>query len=65
MEAACLPINESSQKLLQGAGFSEDGYARHYLKIRDQWQDHLLFSLLSEDFVESPISRAAEKPSTF
>ena len=65
VEAACLPINEPSQKLLQGAGFFEDGYARQYLKIRDQWQDHLLFSLLSEDFVESPISRAAEKQSTF
>lgn len=49
IEAACLPHNEPSRRLLLGRGFSEDGYARKYLKIRGVWQDHLLFSLLSED----------------
>ena len=49
VEAACLPSNEASQKLLKRCGFSEDGYARKYLKIRGEWHDHLLFSLLAED----------------
>lgn len=49
VEAACLPHNEPSRRLLLGCGFSEDGYARKYLKIRGVWQDHLLFSLLAED----------------
>jgi ribosomal-protein-alanine N-acetyltransferase len=49
VEAACLPTNEASRRLLLGRGFSEDGYARKYLKIRGVWQDHLLFSLLAED----------------
>lgn len=49
IEAACLPNNEPSRRLLLGSGFSEDGYARKYLKIRGAWQDHLLFSLLAED----------------
>lgn len=49
VEAACLPHNEPSKRLLLGRGFSEDGYARKYLKIRGAWQDHLLFSLLSDD----------------
>jgi ribosomal-protein-alanine N-acetyltransferase len=49
VEAACLPTNEASRALLLGRGFSEDGYARKYLKIRGAWQDHLLFSLLAED----------------
>lgn len=49
VEAACLPHNEPSKNLLRGRGFSEDGYARQYLKIRGTWQDHLLFSLLSFD----------------
>lgn len=49
VEAACLPHNEPSKNLLRGRGFSEDGYARQYLKIRGTWQDHLLFSLLSSD----------------
>jgi ribosomal-protein-alanine N-acetyltransferase len=49
IEAACLPHNEASQKLLQRADFTQDGYARKYLKIRGEWQDHLLYSLLAED----------------
>ncbi len=49
IEAACLPDNEASQKLLQRADFAQDGYARKYLKIRGEWQDHLLYSLLAED----------------
>lgn len=49
VEAACLPTNEPSQKLLSRCGFIEDGYARKYLKIRGEWHDHLLFSLLAED----------------
>lgn len=54
IEAACLPNNEPSRKLLLGSGFSEDGFARKYLKIRGVWQDHLLFSLLSEDHPSRP-----------
>lgn len=49
IEAACLPHNEASQQLLLSAGFTQDGYARKYLKIRGEWHDHLLFSLLAED----------------
>lgn len=49
VEAACLPSNAASRGLLIASGFSEDGYARKYLKIRGVWQDHLLFSLLAED----------------
>jgi|TARA_A100001037_G_scaffold253962_1_gene238848 ribosomal-protein-alanine N-acetyltransferase len=56
VEAACLPSNAASRGLLVGSGFSEDGYARKYLKIRGVWQDHLLFSLLAEDH------RAAKAP---
>ena len=49
IEAACLPSNEASQRLLRGSGFNEDGFARKYLKIRGEWHDHMLFSLLAED----------------
>ena len=49
IEAACLPSNEASQRLLRGCGFNEDGFARKYLKIRGEWHDHMLFSLLAED----------------
>ncbi len=55
VEAACLPHNEASQQLLRRGGFTQDGYARKYLKIRGEWHDHLLFSLLAEDHKAGPL----------
>ncbi|MEE4235703.1 MAG: GNAT family protein [Anderseniella sp.] len=49
VEAACLPENQASRRLLLRVGFSEEGYARQYLKINGRWQDHLLFALLDND----------------
>jgi ribosomal-protein-alanine N-acetyltransferase len=49
VEAACLPGNDASRRLLQRVGFGEEGYARQYLKINGRWQDHLLFALLDSD----------------
>lgn len=50
IEAACLPNNIASKKLLEKCGFQREGYARSYLCINDTWQDHLLYALLEEDF---------------
>jgi ribosomal-protein-alanine N-acetyltransferase len=49
IEAACLPGNEPSKSLLAKAGFRQEGIARRYLQINGDWQDHLLFGLLSDD----------------
>lgn len=49
LEAACLPVNEPSIRLLRATGFSEEGLARRYLKINGRWQDHLLFAMLADD----------------
>ena len=49
IEAACLPTNEPSLRLLRKTGFTEEGFARSYLKIDGVWQDHLLFAILSGD----------------
>ena len=51
IEAACLPKNEASQRLLERLGFQEEGRARGYLKIDGRWQDHVLFGLLEEDWL--------------
>ena len=50
LEAACLPSNEPSRRLLQKVGFQEEGYARRYLRINGAWRDHLLFAMIEEDF---------------
>ncbi len=49
LDAACLPDNEASRRLLARLGFSGEGRARAYLRIAGAWQDHLLFSLLDND----------------
>lgn len=49
LEAACLPHNIASRRVLEKAGFAREGLARRYLKINGVWQDHDLFSLLQDD----------------
>ena len=49
LEAACLPPNAASLKLLEKTGFKREGIARRYLKINGVWQDHVLYALLDTD----------------
>lgn len=48
--AAYLPDNERSGKLLKRLGFVVEGYARDYLMIDGQWQDHILTSLINHNW---------------
>jgi [ribosomal protein S5]-alanine N-acetyltransferase len=48
LEAACIPTNAGSVRLLEKTGFVREGYARDYLCINGVWQDHLLFGRLKE-----------------
>lgn len=49
LEAACVPANVPSRRLLERVGFLREGYARQYLCINGVWQDHLLYALLRSD----------------
>ncbi len=49
IEAACIPENWKSVRLLEKAGFEREGLLRKYLKINGEWRDHLMFSRLPED----------------
>jgi len=49
LEAACIPTNIGSIKLLEKTGFVREGYAREYLCINGTWQDHLLYGRLADD----------------
>jgi len=49
LEAACLPTNAASMRLLERTGFKREGLARRYLRINGAWQDHLLYALLDSD----------------
>lgn len=50
LEAASMPTNAASIRVLEASGFHREGLARSYLKINGRWEDHLLFALLSEDW---------------
>ena len=49
LEAACIPANSASTRLLEKTGFQREGYARSYLCINGIWQDHLLYARLRDD----------------
>ncbi len=44
VEAACLPHNAASVRLLEKLGFAREGFAREYLCIAGKWQDHVLYA---------------------
>jgi ribosomal-protein-alanine N-acetyltransferase len=54
IEAACLPNNAASVRLLEKLNFVREGYARQYLCIAGLWQDHLMFAHLEGDPVPGP-----------
>jgi len=49
VEAACLPNNAASIRLLEKVGFTREGYARKFLCIDGLWQDHLLYGMVRDD----------------
>lgn len=49
IEAACLPHNAASVRLLEKSRFTREGLARAYLCIAGEWQDHLLYARLASD----------------
>ncbi|WP_319005098.1 GNAT family N-acetyltransferase [Acuticoccus sediminis] len=52
IEAATLPHNERSIRLLKRVGFTEEGYARRFLCINGAWRDHVLFGLVNGDTID-------------
>ncbi|QJR81254.1 GNAT family N-acetyltransferase [Alteromonas pelagimontana] len=42
-----MPQNRRSEELLRKLGFVKEGFARKYLKINGQWEDHVLTSLVN------------------
>ena len=49
VEAACIPDNRRSIRVLEKAGFQREGLLRSYLRINGVWQDHYLYALIATD----------------
>ncbi|MDO6708599.1 ribosomal protein S5-alanine N-acetyltransferase [Photobacterium sp. 1_MG-2023] len=50
-----MPGNTRSGYVLEKLGFEREGYAKRYLKIAGQWEDHILTSKIRGDLSGSPV----------
>src|SRR3712207_3445068 len=48
VQAAVVPENKASARVLQKVGFREEGLARRYLFLDGQWKDHRMFALVKD-----------------
>ena len=53
VQAAVMPRNVASIRVLEKVGFREEGFAQRYLQIAGRWEDHKLFAITAEE-VEEP-----------
>lgn len=49
LEAACLPENVPSRRLLERCKFKYEGVAQAYLQINGRWRNHVLYASLRPD----------------
>ncbi|QKV18866.1 GNAT family N-acetyltransferase [Oricola thermophila] len=47
LEAACIPDNTRSIRVLERTGFEREGYLHSYLKINGIWRDHVLYARIN------------------
>ena len=52
VQAAVLPRNAASRRVLEKAGFSREGRSTKYLQINGVWEDHEMFAITAEDWRE-------------
>lgn len=53
IEAGCAAENMASARVLQKAGFVQEGISRKVLPIRGEWKDGYNFGLLQEDWLHN------------
>lgn len=53
VQAAIMPRNARSLRVVDKLGFRREGYAERYLQIAGKWEDHELFAMTREEFVPS------------
>jgi ribosomal-protein-alanine N-acetyltransferase len=56
IQAAVIPRNAGSRRVLLKAGFREEGIALRYLEIAGRWEDHVLHAITREEW--SNLARA-------
>ncbi len=49
LQAAIMPRNQGSIRVVEKLGFRREGLAERYLQIAGAWEDHVLFALTAEE----------------
>ena len=49
VQAAVIPHNTGSRRVLSKVGFREEGVAERYLRIAGEWHDHVLYAITKEE----------------
>ncbi len=52
VQAAAMPRNKGSIRVLEKVGFRYDGFSEYYLKINGMWEHHNLYSITRENWNE-------------
>lgn len=50
VQAAVMPRNASSQRVLEKVGYRREGTALRYLCIAGSWEDHVVFAMTTEEW---------------
>jgi ribosomal-protein-alanine N-acetyltransferase len=65
VQAAVMPRNAPSRRILEKRHFREEGYAARYLRIAGRWEDHLLYALTVEEWRPDALSRSPDPAPPF
>jgi ribosomal-protein-alanine N-acetyltransferase len=50
VQAAVMPRNSRSLRVLEKAGYRREGFAERYLYIAGRWEDHVLYAITAEEW---------------
>lgn len=54
VQAAIMPRNAPSLRVIEKLAFRREGYAERYLQIAGKWEDHIVFARTREEHVPPP-----------
>ncbi len=58
VQAAIMPHNPGSIRVVEKCGFRREGFAERYLQIAGKWEDHVLFARTAEEHAAAAVARA-------
>jgi ribosomal-protein-alanine N-acetyltransferase len=58
VQAAVMPSNKASLRVLEKAGYRREGSAARYLCIAGAWEDHVLFAITTEEWQDGVARQA-------